>query len=72
MKKEKSSELELGTEEKIELVFEKAKELCRLVGAIHFDMSITIDSENFYISQRYDKDVSFANERDNSNNDSNN
>ncbi len=70
MENKKSSALELETEEKFKLIFSKAKELCNLVGTMHCDLCITINSDDFWISQRYDKDVSFANDCDNSNNNS--
>lgn len=70
--KKKSSAMELEVEEKFKLIFSKAKELCNLVGTMNCDMCITINSDDFLISQRYDKDVSFANDCDNSNNDGSN
>ena len=72
MENKKAPKGELEIEEKLKLIFSKAKELCNLVEAMPCYMRITIDSDNFWISQRYDKDVSFANDCDNSNNDGNN
>lgn len=61
-----SSAEELEIEGKINLIFSKAKELCELVGTMYCEMSITINSDKFYITQRYDKDSSFADKSDNS------
>ena len=67
----KSSDSELKIEERTRLIFEKAKELCNLLGPMPF-ACITIDSDNFCISQLYDKDSSFVDEGDNSDYDGSN
>lgn len=72
MENKKSSALELEVEERFKLICSKAKELCNLLGIMHCDMCIKIDSDNFWISQRYDKDVSFADDCDNGNNNGHN
>ncbi len=72
MENKKAPKGELEIEEKLKLIFSKAKELCNLVEAMPCYMRITIDSDNFYITQQYDKDSLFAEDSDNSNDDSSN
>ena len=67
-KKNTPNDSGLTTEKTIRLIFSKAKELCDLLGTVGLDMYITINSNDFYISQRYDKDASFVDESDNRDN----
>lgn len=65
MENKKAPKWELETEEKIKLIFLKAKELCNLVGTMNCGMCITINNDNFCITQSYDRDTSFVDESDN-------
>ena len=64
MENKKAPKGALETEEKLKLIFSKAKELCNLVGTMNCDMCITINGDYFWISQLYDQDSSFIDESD--------